>query len=134
MQRNNAYQSCDINQHNDSTKIMKSNEESKNLSEVLNSDGNSHQFISRNKGTTPKSSKILQGIRLNFKGNKNMKEKGKYSEVPHVLNKNLMRCIRRYLKELYGLEKIKIIGTRFTKKKIDSLKLFYEKCMKSHSQ
>ena len=127
-----------MNQFNDSTKIMKSDEESKNfsinVSEVSNSDGNSHQFISRNKGNAPKLERVSQSITLNFKGHKNNKEKNKYSEIPEVLNKNLVRSIRRYLKELYGLDELKSLSTRFTAKRMEDLKLFYHKYMKSQSQ
>ena len=126
-----------MNQFNDSTKIMKSDEESKNfsinVSEVSNSDGNSHQFISRNKGNAPKLERVSQSITLNFKGHKNNKEKNKYSEIPEVLNKNLVRSIRRYLKELYGLDELKSISTRYTAKRMEDLKLFYQKYMKSQS-
>ena len=108
----------EANQHNDSTKIVKSDEELKNysinVSEVWNSDENSHQFISRNKENAPKLDADNQGIKLNFKGNKNNKEKNKYSEMPEVLNKNLIRCIRRYLKELYGQDRLRSVSTWFS--------------------
>ena len=128
----------EASQHNDFTKIVKSDEESKNFSidvlDVSNSDENSHQFTSRNKGNVPKIDGDNQGIKLNFRGNKNDKEKNKYSEMPEVLNKNLIRCIRRYLKELYGQDRLRSVSTWFSKKKMDGLKLFYQKHMKSKSQ
>ena len=51
----------------------------------------------------PKSSRPLskRHFKLNYKGNKNGKQKGKLSEIPDVLNKNLIRSLRRYLAELY---------------------------------
>ena len=120
----------EVNQHNDFTKIVKSDEESKNFSidvlDVSNSDENSHQFTSRNKGNAPKIEADNQGIKLNFRGNKNDKEKNKYSEMPEVLNKNLVRSIRRYLKELYGQDRSRSVSTWFSKKKMDGLKLFYK--------
>ena len=46
------------------------------------------------------------GVNLKFRGQRNLKEKGFYSERPEVLNKNLLRSIRRYLKEQYKSQKL----------------------------
>ena len=43
-------------------------------------------------------------MKLNYKGNKNHKEKNEYSEAPEVLKKNLIRSLRRYLTQIYTIE------------------------------
>ena len=40
-------------------------------------------------------------VNLKYKGNKNHRGKGRFSEYPEVLYKNLLRSIRRYLNEKY---------------------------------
>ena len=40
-------------------------------------------------------------VNLKYKGNKNHRGKGRFSEYPEVLYKNLLRSIRRYLNEQY---------------------------------
>ena len=48
-----------------------------------------------------KSTIASSDLKLNYKGNKNHREKNKYSEAPEVLKKNLIRSLRRYLTQLY---------------------------------
>ena len=75
-------------------------------------------------------------VNTNYRSNKNSKEKGLYSECPEVLNKNLLRSIRRHLKELYITHKSNIqslMKSNYVSKRNMIIK-FYNEFMKNHSQ
>ena len=122
----------------DSNKKSKSDEELKNFSidapKLFDSDLNLNTIYKPNQESAPKSDTNQKNIKVNYIGNKNKKEKGQYSEIPEVLNKNLIRSIRRYLNELYGPYNSKLSDSKFNEKKIMSVESFYEIHMKSQSQ
>ena len=75
------------------------------------------------------------GVNLKYKGNKNYKEKGMFSECPEVLKKNLLRSIRRYLSEQYVSFKSKLksfMGSRHVSKRNYIIE-FYNENIKSQS-
>ena len=87
-----------------------------------------------------KDSKCLEkldksGVNLKFRGQQNLKEKGMYSERPEVLNKNLLRSIRRYLKEQYKSKKLSFKLSLQSNKanKRDMIIKFYNETVKNLS-
>ena len=66
--------------------------------------GNTHKSFQKDSNCLKKLDK--SAVNLKFRGQQNLKEKGMYSERPEVLNKNLLRSIRRYLKEQYKSQKL----------------------------
>ena len=74
-------------------------------------------------------------VNLNYRGNKHMFNKGKYSERRDVLYKTLMRTVRRFLWEMFESEAE--LHTFCQKKRsnefYDALKKFYEKHVKCRS-
>ena len=97
--------SYEMNQFYDSTKIVRSdiasNRSSIEASEILDFGDDLSFVIKPSQENAPNSDMSQQNINVNYRGNKNEREKGKYSELPEVLNKNLIRSIRRYLSELH---------------------------------
>ena len=77
---------------------------------------------------------MTSDLKLNYKGNKNHKEKNKYSEAPEVLKKNLIRSLRRYLTQLYTTDYNHL---RKPNKSVAARKMrvqtFYEKHIKSQT-
>ena len=74
-------------------------------------------------------------VKLNYKGNKNMKTKNMYSEFPDVLNKNLLRSLRRYLNQMYVSE-TGVVSKRSRSergKAQEKMRNFYQKHFKSKS-
>ena len=73
-------------------------------------------------------------MKLNYKGNKNNKEKNKYSEVPEVLKKNLIRSLKRYLTELYTSEYGYLNNAnKSVSAKKTRVKMFFDKHFKSQT-
>ena len=73
-------------------------------------------------------------LKLNYKGNKNHKEKNKYSEVPEVLKKNLIRSLRRYITELYFSEYGDVRkASKFVQARKARVQMLYEKHFKSQT-
>ena len=72
-------------------------------------------------------------MKLNYKGNKNSKEKNKYSEVPEVLKKNLIRSLRRYLKELYTTDNDLNKASMSPLARRERVRTLYEKRLKSQA-
>ena len=75
----------------------------------------------------------MQKVSINYKGNKNHKEKGKYSECPEVLNKNFIRSLRRYLKEQYKSFCTQSTCMSSHVSKRNKLNSFYTEHFKNHS-
>ena len=75
-------------------------------------------------------------VNLNYQGHKNWKDKGRYSECPEVLNKNIMRSIKRYLKEQYKSQKLSIESSpkSLLTNKRNSIIRFYNERIKKHSR
>ena len=74
-------------------------------------------------------------FKLNYKGNKNGKQKGKFSEIPDVLNKNLIRSLSRYLAELYIYHNgVLHKSNKSISNKKTRVKSFYQKFFKSKAK
>ena len=77
----------------------------------------------------------IQKMTINYKGNKNYRgqTKGKYSEMPWVLHKNLMRSLKRYLKEQFKFfcTELPCKSKNFIKR--SRINLFYNEHLKNHS-
>ena len=73
-------------------------------------------------------------VSINYQGNKNQKEKGKYSECPEVLNKNFLRSLRRYLKEQFKSVSIKSPCKPKRTTKRSRINSFYVEHLKNHSE
>ena len=77
----------------------------------------------------------IQKMTINYKGNKNYRgqTKGKYSEIPWVLHKNLMRSLKRYLQEQFKFfcTELPCKSKNFIKR--SRINLFYNEHLKNHS-
>ena len=75
-------------------------------------------------------------VNLNYQGHKNWKHKTRYSECPEVLNKNIIRSVKRYLKEQYKSQKLSIESSpkSVVANKRNSIIRFYNDTIKKHSQ
>ena len=73
-------------------------------------------------------------ISINYKGNKNNRGKGKYSEIPEVLNKNFIRSLRRYLTQQFNTVCIESPYKSHRMNKRSMISSFYNEHLKNHSQ
>ena len=73
-------------------------------------------------------------ISINYKGNKNNRDKGKYSEIPEVLNKKFIRSLRRYLTQQFNSVCIESPHKSHQMNKRNMISSFYNEHLKNHSQ
>ena len=74
-----------------------------------------------------------KSIRINYKGNRNYRRKSKYSELPDVLNKNLIRSLRRYLAEMFEKADYNINSLETNESQQKAFESFYQEHLKSVS-